>query len=175
MRLVRRIPKGLLGALVLIVLVGPVSVQGQASAVKRDAEYDSRYLVFGTQDATNTPRIVAIDVNRIRRGADRVTYEYKVFAAVGGDWTLHAYEKWDVDPDTTPLFPARKGVRPALDTDQSFRVEVDRADLALQVEMEAPTFAFSSSDSRFGIVRTARPRLTVTWNGTVHDLVQMLW
>lgn len=162
--------KGYVGMLVgLLFLCGGGGARGQATDGTGKAAYDSRYLVFGTQDATGTPRIVAIDLNRTTQKDGRVTYEYKVFAAVGGDWRLPVYEQWTVDPDTTDLFPARKGVHPRVDGNQRLRVTVEAVDLALEVTMEPPTFAFSSTESRFGTIRTAHPRLTVTWNGTAYD------
>lgn len=154
----------------LLLLGGWGGARGQAADAKAEAAYDSRYLVFGAQDATGTPRIVAIDLNRTAQDDGRVSYEYKVFAAIGGEWTLHAYEKWDVNSVPADRFPSREGVRPKLHTaDQRLRVEVERPGLDLKVEIESPSFVFSSENTRFGTVRTAHPRATVTWNDTVYE------
>jgi len=157
-----------LGLLLLLVfLVGPA--YAQPSDVKQRHAYDSRYLVFGARDATGTPRLLAIDLNRTRRHANHVTYEYKPFTATGGDWTLHLYDQWDVDPDTVDRFPARKGLRPLVMDDGRLQIEATLADLSLQVRMAPLTFAFTTEGSRFGTIRTAHPRSTITWNGTTYE------
>jgi hypothetical protein len=151
----------------LVFLVGPA--YAQPSDVKQRHAYDSRYLVFGARDATGTPRLLAIDLNRTRRHANHVTYEYKPFTATGGDWTLHLYDQWDVDPDTVDRFPARKGLRPFVMDDGRLQIEATLADLSLQVRMAPLTFAFTTEGSRFGTIRTAHPRSTITWNGTTYE------
>lgn len=145
-----------------------VPIHAQPSAVKQRHAYDSRYLVFGTKTSSDTPRLLAIDLNRTARGPDRVTYEYKLFTATGGDWTLRVYDRWTVDPDTTERFPAHQGLRPVRQSDERLRVEADGPSLSLRVQMTPPSFAFRT-DSRFGTIRTAHPTYVVSWNGATYE------
>jgi hypothetical protein len=156
-----------LGSLLLLALLASPAC-AQPSDVKQRHAYDSRYLVFGTHTEA-APRLLAIDLNRTRRSADRVTYEYKLFTATGGDWTLRVYDQWDADPDTTARFPAHDGLRPIVTEEGHLQVEATLSDLSLRVRMASPVFAFTTEGSRFGTIQTAHPQYTVTWNGTTYE------
>ncbi|NBC17877.1 MAG: hypothetical protein GVY18_11250 [Bacteroidetes bacterium] len=156
----------------LLILAGllllPAPSRAQGNDVKSQRPYDSRYLVFGTRDADDTPRWVVLDFNRTEREPDRVTYEYKVFTARGGDWTLHRYEQWDADPTGAPRFPARRGVRPTLASSERMDVAVDLPDLRLRVTMAPPAFSFVAEKEALGTIRTAHVPVTVEWDGTTY-------
>ena len=50
--------------------------------------YASHYLVFGTRDASSTPRMLALDFNRTERDDRRVAYKSKLFVGRGADWSM---------------------------------------------------------------------------------------
>ena len=56
--------------------------------------YTSHYLVFGTRDASGTPRMLALDFNRTERDDGRVAYKSKLFVGRGADWSMPVYETW---------------------------------------------------------------------------------
>lgn len=149
--------------------VGGADVEGPTvDPGERPAAYTSHYLVFGTRDASGTPRLLAIDFNRTRHGADRVSYEYKLFVAQGGDWSMPVYETWEQAPSEAS-FPARGGLTPVLGRDGTLRaVRVKRGDLRLEVRPDESSFPFPTnapeSDNR-----TGHPTFTVAWNGTTYE------
>ncbi|MFB6232050.1 MAG: hypothetical protein ABEL04_12940 [Salinibacter sp.] len=156
----------------LLLLVGLLAVGGSTSpAIDAPAApqsaYQSHYLVFGTQDASGTPRILAIDLNRTERGPNRVDYEYKLFVARGGDWSMPIYETWTADPDTTPRLPTRSGLAPTLTEDGHVRVEINLPDLSLTVVPQSPRFSFSTGDGNAS--RTGHTQFVVEWNGTTYE------
>jgi len=155
--------------LLAAMLLMPAPTRGQGNDVKSRSPYDSRYLVFGTRDVDGTPRWAVLDFNRTVRGPSRVTYEYKVFTAREGAWTLHHYETWDADPAGAPRFPSRRGVQPALSKGERMAVTVDLPDLRLRVTMAAPDFSFVAEKEALGTIRTAHVRFEVTWDGTTYE------
>jgi len=128
--------------------------------------YTSHYLVFGTQDASGTPRILAIDFNRTTHGPDRVDYEYKLFVAEGADWSMPVYDTWTANPSETPDFPARGGLTPTVTDEGYMRVEVDLPELSITVVPESPGFSFPQESA--GASRTGHPQFRVEWNGTTY-------
>jgi hypothetical protein len=105
--------------------------------------YTSHYLVFGTRDASGTPRMLAVDFNRTERGDGQVAYEYKLFVGRGADWSMPVYETWTTSPDAEiPRFPARGSLDPTLTNDgdqpRQGQVRIHRAiqDLGLIVRNE---------------------------------------
>jgi len=151
----------------LLVIGGSAPLLAVAQPTAPQSAYQSHYLVFGTQDASGTPRILAIDFNRTERGPDRVDYEYKLFVARGADWSMPIYETWTAEPDTTPRFPARGGLAPTLTEDGTVRVEVDLPDLSITVVPQSPRFSFSTGDGETS--RTGHPQFAVDWNGTTYE------
>ena len=66
----------------------------------------SHYLVFGTRDASGTPRMLALDFNRTERDDGRVAYKSKLFVGRGADWSMPVYETWTTTLDAeAPRFP----------------------------------------------------------------------
>jgi len=151
----------------LLLLAAPALPAAQAQNAGAQTAYQSHYLVFGTEDASGTPRILALDFNRTERGPDRVDYEYKLFVARGGAWSMPVYETWTADPDTTTRFPARGGLDPTLTTDGTIRVTVDRPGLSMEVVPRTPTFPFPTEDA--GAARTGHPQFAVEWNDATYD------
>jgi len=130
--------------------------------------YTSHYLVFGTRDASGTPRLLAIDFNRVQEGPDRVSYEYKLFVAEGGDWSMPVYETWEASPSEDP-FPSRGGLTPVRGEDGPLRaVRAQTSDLRLEVRPGDSAFPFPTDDSESG-TRTGHPTFSVTWNGTTYE------
>lgn len=150
----------------LLVVIGAVPLVGTAPSTSQGT-YQSHYLVFGTQDASGTPRILAIDFNRTERGPNRVDYEYKLFVARGDDWSMPVYETWTADPDTTPRLPARGGLVPTLTEDGYVQVEVDLPDLSVTVVPQSPRFSFSTREGEAS--RTGHPQFSVEWNGASYE------
>ena len=88
------------------------------SAATAPPAYTSHYLVFGTRDASGTPRMLAVDFNRTERGDGQVAYECKLFVGHGTDWSMPVYETWTTSPDAEiPRFPARGSLDPTLTND----------------------------------------------------------
>ena len=113
------------------------------SAATAPPAYTSHYLVFGTRDASGTPRMLAVDFNRTERGDGQVAYEYKLFVGRGADWSMPVYETWTTSPDAEiPRFPARGSLDPTLTNDgdqpRQGQVRIHRAiqDLGLIVRNE---------------------------------------
>ena len=88
----------------LLVLVGgtaltfggldPSSGSTADHAATAASGYTSHYLVFGTRDASGTPRMLALDFNRTERDDGSVAYEYKLLVGRGADWSMPVYETW---------------------------------------------------------------------------------
>ena len=159
----------LLGVGLGVEVTGGGEAQGQAArSDPAEPSYESHYLVFGTRDASGTPRLIAIDFNRTQQSPDRVSYEYKLFVATGGDWSMPVYETWEQASSADP-FPTRSGLTPVWIEEGILRsVQVKRPDLWIEVRPEDPSFPFPmeapDSDNR-----TGHPSFTVTWNGTTYE------
>ncbi|WP_103029382.1 hypothetical protein [Salinibacter altiplanensis] len=130
--------------------------------------YVSHYLVFGTRDASGTPRMLALDFNRTEHDDGRVAYEYKLFVGRGADWSMPVYETWTTAPDAeAPRFPARGGLNPTLTDDGILQVTADLPDLALEVRPGPSAFPFPEDDEN-GTNRTGHPEFVVRWNGETY-------
>ena len=68
--------------------------------------YTSHYLVFGTRDASGTPRMLALDFNRTERDDGSVAYEYKLLVGRG------AVDAGLRDVDDGLLTPRPRAFRP---------------------------------------------------------------
>lgn len=158
------VASGLLGVGVKEVSVGPAE---DAREPERPS-YTSHYLVFGTHEAPEAPRILAIDFNRTVQAPDRVAYEYKLFVSRGHDWSMPVYETWTVDPETTERFPSRAGLAPTIKEDGSIEIDVNRSEHTLHLTTAPSSFPFpeASSSSPGG---TGHPHMTVEWNGTTYE------
>lgn len=160
---------GLVASGLLGVGVKEVSVEHAEDAREADRpSYTSHYLVFGTHEAPESPRILAIDFNRTVQSPDRVAYEYKLFVSCDQEWSMPVYETWTVDPEHTERFPTRAGLAPTIKEDGSIEIEVDRSGLALQVETAPSSFPFPSEQTS-GPDGTGHPHVTVEWNGTTYE------
>ena len=94
---------GLLPGLLLVLLgstalavgrLDPAPGSAADHAATAASGYTSHYLVFGTRDASGTPRMLALDFNRTERDDGSVAYEYKLFVGRGADWSMPVYETW---------------------------------------------------------------------------------
>ena len=156
-----------LGIIVVLTTIGAAFGFESGRDVRAQTGYESHYLVFGTRDASGAPRLLAIDFNRTTHGPERVDYEYKLFVARGGEWSMPVYETWTAESSGTN-FPARGGLSPTLNDEGVLeRVQVDRPDLSLEVVPKATSFPFPRDADRTG--GTGHPRMSVTWNGTTYE------
>ncbi len=156
------------GIAVVLVAVGTATDADGGREGRGQTGYESHYLVFGARAASGTPRLLAIDFNRTTHESGRVTYEYKLFVARGGEWSMPVYETWESTSDPDVQFPARGGLRPVL-TDEGIlrRVKAELSNLSLEVVPEASSFSFpEDAASEEG---TGHPHMTVTWNGTTYE------
>ena len=168
---------GLLSSLLLVLLGGTALVfSGLDPSPGPTADhvatappaYTSHYLVFGTRDASGTPRMLALDVNRTEHGDGQVAYEYKLFVGQGADWSMPVYETWTTTPDPeAPRFPARGGLDPTLTDDGILHVTAELPDLALEVRPEPSAFPFPTDDES-SANRTGHLEFAVRWNGTTY-------
>ena len=87
----------LLPGLLLMLLGGTVLAVGRLDPAPGSAAdhaataasgYASHYRVFGTRDASGTPRMLALDFNRTERDDGRVAYKSKLFVGRGADWSM---------------------------------------------------------------------------------------
>ena len=138
------------------------------SAATAPSSYTSHYLVFGTRDASGTPRMLAMDFNRTERDDGRVAYEYKLFVGRGADWSMPVYETWTTTPaPDAPPFPARGGLAPTRTEDGVLYVTVNRPGLTLEVRPDDSNFSFPT-DAPDRTARTGHPSFTVVWNGQTY-------
>lgn len=137
--------------------------------LQAESAYSSHYIVFGVRDDSGTQRLLAIDINRTERDDD-VAYEYKLFRARGGEWSMPIYETWTTrSPSASQSFPSRGGLTAAFTDEGSLRrITVDLPDLTLEVAPKHPEFQFSTGPSP-SEARTAHPLFTVRWNGEVYE------
>lgn len=146
-----------------------MSASVQDRGTRNASTYESHYLVFGTRDASGTSRLLAIDFNRTERGTKRVAYEYKLFVARGGDWSMPVYETWTAESHRSTSLPACGGLSPTLSEEGVLeRVQVDLSGLTLEVVPEEPSFSFPQ-DAPAGSGGTGHPHMTVRWNGTTYE------
>ena len=171
MNLLRSVFGALLVVGVGLMIGGPDLEAAEGPAGRFEAQppaYQSHYLVFGTRDASGTARLLAIDFNRMQEGPDRVSYEYKLFVAEGGDWSMPVYETWEASPSEDP-FPSRGGLTPVRGEDGTLRAVRARAsDLRLEVRPGESAFPFPTDAPESGN-RTGHPTFRVTWNGTTYE------
>lgn len=160
---------GLVASGLLVVGMKEVSVGDAEDGVETDSpSYTSHYVVFGTQDATEAPRILAVDFNRTAQGPDRVAYEYKLFVSRGHDWSMPVYETWTVDPNESERFPSRAGLAPTIKEDGRIEIRVNRSDHTLHLRTAPSSFPFPSEASS-SPAGTSHPHVTVEWNGTTYE------
>lgn len=170
MRRVRVAGPGLaVGVLLVLWGMGAVYDPGSRSKAGGQHTYESHYLVFGTRDDSGTSRLLALDLNRTVHGPHRVAYEYKLFVAHGGDWSMPVYETWQVDPSQSPRFPSQGGLAPSLSKEGVLqRVRADLPDRSLVIRPKNPTFPFPKN-RRAAASRTDHPEFAVQWNGTTYE------
>ena len=115
--------------------------------------YTPHYLVFGTRDASGTPRMLALDFNRTERDDGSVAYKSKLFVGRGADWSMPVYETRTTALDAeAPRFPARGSLDPTLTNDGILHVT---ADFAYQQATEA--------------LPPRTRNVLVRWTATAHD------
>ena len=89
------LPLVLLGGTALAVgRLDPAPGSAADHAATAASGYTPHYLVFGTRDASGTPRMLALDFNRTERDDGRVAYKSKLFVGRGADWSMPVYETW---------------------------------------------------------------------------------